>query len=427
MMAMSYWPWENKACTALQGVVLVVMVLVGSVFPVAHADTSATTTVNSLQAQIDANNQQIATLNQQIATYQKELTQIGADKKTLQQAINALDLQRSKVRAQVTATQHQIAVTQLQIQQLGGEITDTKQVITTDQAAVGETLRTIQKADDQPLFMQILAEPNLVQVWNNVNATLQVQTAVQDKMQELRKQEDNLVVTQTASEQKKEALASQQQSLASQQQSLTATVQSKSQLLSETKAQESTYQKLLAVAQAELKSFSLFAQNAGGSKLVGNQTVCDAWGCYYNQRDSAWGNDALNGTSYHLASDGCLVTSMAMVMTHYGYRNVTPVTINSNPNNFAAYYPAYLLTTITVDGMSVTRKTATIDATLATGNPLVVGLNAYGGTHFVVLTSGSGGNYLMRDPYIANGKDISFSAHYSLRNIYSIAKVVISG
>ena len=74
--------------------------------------------------------------------------------------------------------------------------------------------------------------------------------------------------------------------------------------------------------------------------------------------------------------------------------------------------------------MTATRKTAAIDATLATGNPVIVGLNAYGGTHFVVLVSGSNGNYLMRDPYITNGNNISFSAHYSLRNIFSISKVV---
>ena len=57
---------------------------------------------------------------------------------------------------------------------------------------------------------------------------------------------------------------------------------------------------------------------------------------------------------------------------------------------------------------------------------MIVGLNAYGGTHFVVLVSGSGGNYLMRDPYITNGDNISFSAHYSMRNIFSISKVVIA-
>ena len=91
-----------------------------------------------------------------------------------------------------------------------------------------------------------------------------------------------------------------------------------------------------------------------------------------------------NGTKYSLASDGCLVTAMAMVLTHYGYRDVTtPVTINSNPNNFASYYPAYLLMTINVDGASATRITAAIDAILATGNPVIAGLHAYGGTHFV--------------------------------------------
>jgi len=396
--------------------------------PAAHAvaTPTATTSSSSLQQQIDANNDQITQLNQQIATYQAELQQVGANKKTLQAAINALDLQRSKVKAQVAVTEQQISITQLQIQQLGGEIMDTQQTIAADQATLADQLRNIQKADGQPLIMQVLSSGTLTQTWSDINATIQMQAAIQDNMQILQEQENNLADSQTASKQKQQTLTSQQQSLTAQQQSLVATEQSKSQLLVQTKAQESTYEKLLAAAEAELASFSTFAQNAGGSKLLVNQTNCDAWGCYYNQRDAAWGNDALNGTKYNLASDGCLVTAMAMVMTHYGYRDVTPITINTNPNNFAAYYPAYLLTTINVDGMTVTRKTAAIDATLATGNPVVVGLHAYGGTHFVVFVSGSRGNYLMRDPYIANGKDISFSANYPMKDIFGVTKVQIS-
>ena len=103
------------------------------------------------------------------------------------------------------------------------------------------------------------------------------------------------------------------------------------------------------------------------------------------------------------------------------------MTINSDPDNFATYYPAYLMTTITVDGVTATRKAAAISATLATGNPVIVGLHAYGGTHYVVLTGGSSGNYIMRDPYIAGGNDISFSSHYTTREIFSIAKVVVKG
>jgi peptidoglycan hydrolase CwlO-like protein len=391
---------------------------------VAGGATATSTAV--LEQQIDSNDQQIAQLNQQIAQYQAELQQVGANKKTLQAAINALDLQKSKVQAQVAVTQSQINITQLQIQQIGGEITDTEATIASDEQALGQYLVNLQKDDNQPLIMEVLSSNTLADAWTDTNATLQVEEAVQSQLATLQSQETALANSKSASQQKQATLASQQQSLAAQQQTLAQTVASKNQLLAVTNQQESTYEQLLAQAEAELNSFSAFTQNAGGSKLLAGQTDCDAWGCYYNQRDALWGNLPLDGTQYTMAADGCLVTAMAMVLTHYGYKDVTPETINQNPNDFAPYYPAYLLTSINVDGATATRKTTTIDATLATGNPVIVGLNAYGGTHFVVLVSGSKGNYIMRDPYITDGDDISFSAHYSIRSIFAITKVVIS-
>ncbi len=406
-------------------------VIVGHEFYVAHAQTVAASTStavssSSLQAQLDANNQAMAALNQQIAQYQAELQQVGANKKTLQAAINGLDLQKRKVQTQISLTQTQIQNTQLQIQQLGGEITDTRQTIATEQTALGAYLISLQKADAKPLIQQMLSSGGLVQSWSDLNQTLQIQEGIQNEMQTLKEQEGNLAASQTASQQKQSTLTAQQQSLTAQQQSLVSTEQSKAQLLTETNAQEANYQKLLAQATAELNSFSAFAANAGGSKLLGNQTVCDSWGCYYNQRDSAWGSLPLDGTKYTMAADGCLVSAMAMVLTHYGYRDVTPETINGNPNDFAAYSPAYLLTSINVDGVTATRKTTTIDASLAAGTPVIVGINAYGGTHFVVLVSGSKGNYIMKDPYVTNGNNVSFAANYTLRSIFAIAKVVIS-
>ena len=195
---------------------------------VARADTTGGVATSSLQAQIDANNQQIADLNQQIATYQAQLTQIGANKKTLQQAISALNIQRSKVEAQVSATERQINVTQLQIEQLGNEIVDASQTISTDQAAIGEDVLMLQKAGNQPLFMQILSSANLVEAWSGVNATLQVQEAIQNKIQTLQSQKSALVNSQTISQQKQATLAAQKQSLASQQQTLVSTEASKS-------------------------------------------------------------------------------------------------------------------------------------------------------------------------------------------------------
>lgn len=199
--------------------------------------------------------------------------------------------------------------------------------------------------------------------------------------------------------------------------------EAKKKLLAETQGSEATYQKLLAAAKAQLAGFSNFVAAQGGASLLSGQTKCDSWGCYYNQRDSGWGALALNGTQYTLASDGCLVTSMAMIYTHYG-RNITPVDINSNSSNFASYYPAYLLFTISAGGASTSRVGTSMDNALANGDPVVVGVNAYGGTHFVVVKSGSNGNYIMNDPYLPNGHDVNFTDHYSMGSIFSVQKVV---
>jgi len=204
---------------------------------------------------------------------------------------------------------------------------------------------------------------------------------------------------------------------------------SKQVLLAETQGSEDNYQRLLAQAKAQLAAFSGFVSANGGASILDNQTVCDdGWsGCYYNQRDGQWGRSALNNTQYTIASDGCLLTSMAMVYSHYGHRGVNPSTINSNPDNFASYYPAYLKYTITADGATSNRVGSIIDGTLASGDPVVAGVSYDGGPipdHFIVLISGSSGNYKMNDPFVPGGHNISFNDHYSVGNIREIDKVV---
>ena len=201
----------------------------------------------------------------------------------------------------------------------------------------------------------------------------------------------------------------------------------KKRLLAETQGSEANYQRLLSQAQAQLAGFSRFTSSQGGASILSGQTVCDDWGCYYNQRDSQWGGLALNGTQYTLASDGCLVTSMAMVYTHMGHRSVTPATINSNPNNFASYYPAFLLKSISADGMSTSRIVATLDSELSAGRPVIVGISYDSGPladHFLVIISGSDGNYMMNDPYTPNGHNIPFTSKYSIGSIRDVEKVV---
>lgn len=386
-----------------------------------YAETTA-----ALQAQIDINNQLLSTLQDKIAAYQKQLTALGVEKNTLQSAIQSLTLTQQKLSTEIQVTENKIASANLQIQKLSRSISTQEEIIRENQQAVAKALRSIAQGEESSLITNVVAANSLREAWQLTDESIQFNQALIEHIHAVRALKAELTEDRTDISKTKETLTALQKDLSSQKRSVNASKAAQQELLAQTKNQESNYQKMLAAAKAELASYSAFTQNAGGSKLLVNQTSCDAWGCYYSQRDTLWGNIPLNNTKFRLASDGCLVTAMAMMMTHYGYRDVTPVTINADPNNFAPYYPAYLLFTIRVDGVSATRKAATIDATLATGHPVVVGVHAYGGTHYVVLTSGSNGTYLMRDPYIANGKDISFNAHYTVKSIFGISKVIIN-
>ncbi|MHB8710508.1 MAG: hypothetical protein ACYC6X_03100 [Minisyncoccota bacterium] len=386
--------------------------------------TSADTTTD-IQSEIDANTSKIKSLEADIAAFQQQLDALGKKKNTLRSTISSLTLSQEQLAAQIKVTQNKIASANLQIQRLTGSISDKEVAIVANRAAIAKVLRGIAEGEQTPLISALVSSNSLQEAWLAADQAVQFNRALAEDIDNLSAARTTLTTNRDRVTAVKSTLVSLQSDLTNQRRSVNASKSTEQRLLVQTNNSESTYQKLLATAKAELASFSTFTTNAGGSKLLANQTSCDAWGCYYSQRDTLWGNVLLSGTNQRLAADGCLVTSMAMLMTHYGYHDVTPVTINADPENFSAV-GGLLLFTIHVDGVSATRVRSFIDATLASGNPVVVGIHWYGGTHFVVFTSGSRGKYLMRDPYIANAKDVSFVANYPLSSIFSASKVVIT-
>jgi peptidoglycan hydrolase CwlO-like protein len=200
-------------------------------------------------------------------------------------------------------------------------------------------------------------------------------------------------------------------------------------LLDITKNSEKNYQALLTQARAQAAAFSGFANASGGSGILSGQTVCNDWGCYYNQRDGQWGNQQMGGSPESVREVGCLITSVAMVATHYK-RDLKPSDIAAEYSAFFAR-TAYLLYPITVKGISITRtsigaNTGNIDRELSAGRPVIVGLyNGYG-QHFVVIKSGSAGNYIMNDPYVENGHDIPFTSQYRVANIFEVNSVSVN-
>jgi peptidoglycan hydrolase CwlO-like protein len=355
--------------------------------------------------------------------YQSKLDDTVGQEKTLSSQIDAMD-------NQINLTQAQIISTQQQIGELNADIKTTSTKISTIEGSLSGLTKVLldhivatYKVGTNQDFGILLSSSNISDFFERANYLRIVQAHDKQLIYDTVQAKNDYANQQNIFEDKKQQVEALQTQLQAYTTQLDQEKSDKQRLLTETQGDEETYQRLLSQAQAQLEGFSNFASSQGGASLLSGQTSCDSWGCYYNQRDTQWGSVALGGSSYSIASDGCLMTSMAMVYTHYGHRSVTPLSINSDPDNFASYNRAYLLRTITADGASSSRVGGSIDSELSAGRPVIVGISYDGGPiadHFVVLVSGSNGNYIMKDPFVPNGNNISFTSHYSLGSIVEV-------
>lgn len=224
------------------GVAVLVLTFVSS--------SAAAQSTSELQNKIDEHNAQISALEKEIKQYESELETVSAKKKTLQNTLSQLDLQRKKLSASINQTKNRIQATQLEIQRLSRNIESTGQQIEHNEDALAESMRRLNEADNMPLIEALLVSGSIADAWNDVDQTNQLQDAVDTHIDSLNTEKTNLTNSKTKTEEKKTELLKQQQTLVSQQGSLDATRKAQNELLTQTKSQESNYQKLIADKQS---------------------------------------------------------------------------------------------------------------------------------------------------------------------------------
>jgi len=365
-------------------------------------------------------------IEKKISEYQTKLQELKQQKNTLSSQIQYMDTQIYLTGLQINQTEQQIVSTGKEIDLLGSRIEGLDQSLDYLSKQLIKRIVIGYKKKSLSLFALLLNNKNAYDFLNQVKYLKTAQTNNQKLIYTVQETKTNAEEQKKHREEKKIELDQLTKRLGNQKIALDNQKGQKERFLADTQNDENIYQNLLTQAQAQLAGFGRFVSSQGGSSILSNQTVCDDWGCYYNQRDSQWGGTSLNGTEYTLAGAGCLVTSMAMVYTHFGHRSVNPQSINSNPNNFASYYPAFLKKTITADGATSNRISSDIDSELSTGRPVIVGISYDGGPspdHFLVLISGSNGSYQMNDPFTPNGHNIPFTDHYSVGSIREIDRI----
>ncbi len=165
------------------------------------------------------------------------------------------------------------------------------------------------------------------------------------------------------------------------------------------------------------------AGSSGGSTertVLDPEPINDAWGTYYNQRDTRWAAAYVGPASYQVWKIGCLLSDIAMVYTHFGYTSVTPGTIAAHAgwfNTGGAMFNSALDVPGHTTLINRSPDATWIKAHLSAGHPVIVGMTLPGGgTHFVTLTAMNGADdYWVDDPWEQNAMHVTFSGDWSDR------------
>lgn len=352
----------------------------------------------------------------------EKITCLSGKVSQLSSQANTLKNQIAQFDAQIRLTTLKIADTQSKIELLGGRI-DQLEVSLNDltTAFSSRAVETYKLSRFENNFMFLLTASDINDTVFRFHYLKRIQEEDQSLLEKLQEAQTTYQGQKTDQETLQAQLKQQQANLNSQK-------AAKAKLLASTQNDEKKYQSLLSQARAQLAAFSRFVAGQGGASILTNQTKCNSWGCYYNQRDSQWGNIGMGGSSYTMAGYGCLVTSVSMIASHYG-KNIKPLDIAVLTDAFVPG-TGYLYSNFSVNGINVTVSKASkdiIDSELSAGRPVIAGLYS-GPDHFIVITRKDGDKYIMRDPFFENGaggdgNGIPLTDKYSVSDITSLRLV----
>ncbi|OHA59470.1 MAG: hypothetical protein A2589_01240 [Candidatus Vogelbacteria bacterium RIFOXYD1_FULL_46_19] len=202
--------------------------------------------VDELKNQITSKNSEIAQLEKEIAEYQKKIAATKGQSSTLNAELARLESSKKKLETDVALTRKKISATELTIKKLGSEIATSASKIETNHLAVAAALREMKDADTFNFTVAFLSNDTLSDFLNDYATLESFRGKLEAQILELKKTKTTYEKQKSESEEEKLALTSLQSKLADQRQIVTQNQSEKSVLLSQTKAQEASYQQLLA-------------------------------------------------------------------------------------------------------------------------------------------------------------------------------------
>jgi peptidoglycan hydrolase CwlO-like protein len=372
-----------------------------------------------------AEDQSIDELNRKIDEYITKLNELGKSKNTLANQIKIID---SKVQLTIL----QISQTEASIKLLEKEISNLTVKIDQLDKYLDQLSSVYIKEVNQNYKLEKRVPPFAYLLTKKFNEYLQQQkyiTALQKNSQtnliNMETTRTNFDIQKAEKTKKQDELEVLKKKLSTQQSDLNKQKSAKNNLLESTKNDEKKYQQLLTEAQNQLRSLKAFSSSAGGSSCLSSFPGVGSDGFFFSQRDPAWCQRFIGNSQDTIGEVGCYISSISMVFNKIANnnKNISPLIYASDPSKFSLN-TAYAKNPIPPSGYiykQTSYSSSIVDEELKNGRYVIVQIKMTGtvsGMHFVVIISGSGGNYKIHDPWY--GADQNFSDHYSLSSIMSL-------
>lgn len=366
------------------------------------------------------NSSAVLDLQKKITDLENTISQLQGQADTLSSQIAVMDNQIKLTEARIAANEQQILDLTLDIDTTNKKISSLAASLDNiSQVLINRIKNTYEVGTIQPVQM-LLSSNDATNFLTRLNYLKIAQEHDRKLIIETTAAKNDYSNQKNILESKKkqiEALKKQQEDYNTQ---LASQKQSKQDLLAQTQGNESTYQSLLSQARAQLAALSSFARSVtGGVSIIPHQDLSDSWGKYYNQRDSNWGNNLIGSSTEQIWDVGCLLTSYAMVVTHYG-GSVSPANVASNNGNFFGNTAYFLKPGPSANGHSASDVSSpsldSLRSALNSGQAVIAGLSYDGGPiadHWVVLRSVDGDSFRINDPLYGGAMNASLKDHYS--------------
>ncbi|MDA8597057.1 peptidoglycan DD-metalloendopeptidase family protein [Candidatus Pacebacteria bacterium] len=274
--------------------------------------------IDRLQAEISERSDRLGDIEAEILRYEAALQEVGAEKDTLQKAINTLSLERNKVLADISYTENQISNTDLEINKLILEIRNAERDIGQNQQAMKDIIRNLHVIDDDALIEVLLRHDSLSEFWNDIADLETIKAGIQDQVYSLVSLKGLLENKHNTETTKRGELIDLKDKYDGQQQVLSNNQAEKDKLLEETASEEARYQALLAEKKAareqltaELRSFEAELQFILDPNTIPPRgTAVFAWPLqniiitqYFGGTEFAKNNPGIYGRGYHPGVD----------------------------------------------------------------------------------------------------------------------------